>query len=602
MPKLSDSVMRFVADLGVRHVFTVTGGGAMHLNESLAANPDLTPVCNAHEQASAICAEAYAKAAGLGVALVTTGPGGTNAVTGVAGAWADSTPALFLSGQVKRADRMFDSAGRSMGLRQRGPQELDIIAIVAPITKYAVTLLEPSRVRFELEQAVWLARSGRPGPVWLDIPLDVQAAPIADWDDLPGFEPPAALTDASLPEQVRAVIAAFNRAERPLLFTGNGIRLAGAEEALAALRKTLGVPVAATWCAADLLAADDPLFVGKPGAIAPRGANFALQNADFLLAIGVRLDFAVTGFAPENLSRAALRVVVDIDAAELGKLAPYIQQPIQADAKAFLAEMLAQSGTLADPARLAPWRARCAAWRNRYPVVTDEHRVPHGRVSTYYFAEIIGEAVGPKDMLVSGSSGTAVEILLLACAPRFGQRIFHTAGLGAMGFGIPSAIAVCLATGAPTICIDGDGGFQFNIQELATVARLNLPIRFFVLNNGGYASIRATQVNYFGKASIGCDALTGLTTPDISRVAQSYGIEAVVIADQSDLRAAVRAVLAMPGPVVCDVRVIEDEIRAPRLSSSQRPDGSFVSKPLEDLWPFLPRDEFLENMIIEPLP
>jgi acetolactate synthase-1/2/3 large subunit len=594
--------MRFVADQGVRHVFAVTGGGAMHLNDSLANETRLTAICNAHEQASAICAEGYAKATGgLGVAMVTTGPGGTNAVTGVAGAWLDSTPVLFISGQVKRPDRMFGEDGAPLGMRQLGVQEVDIVSIVKPITKYAVAVLAPEQIRFELEQAVYLARSGRPGPVWVDIPLDVQAIHVEDWASLPAFTPPAAVADAALAAEVAGVIAALNRAERPLLFAGNGIRLAGAEAVFQAMREVLRVPVAATWCAADLVASDDPLYVGRPGAIAARGANFALQNCDFLLSIGVRLDFAITGYAPEKLARAAHRVAVDIDPAELRKLAPHIQQPILSDAKAFLDEMLRQAGALKNRVDLAPWRARCAAWKTRYDVVTAEHRRPEGRVSTYHLAQIIGEESAATDQLVSGSSGSGIEIFLLACPTRNGQRIFHTAGLGSMGFGIPTAIAVSIATGRKTICVDGDGGFQFNIQELETVARLNLPIKFFVLNNDGYASIRASQANYFGQAKIGCDAATGISIPNLCRVAAAYGIGTAVIEDQTDLRNSVRRVLDMTGPVVCDVRVLRDEVRAPRLSSVQLPDGRFVSKPLEDLWPFLPREEFLANMIIEPL-
>jgi acetolactate synthase-1/2/3 large subunit len=601
MPKLSDQVFSFVAAQGVSHVFLVTGGGAMHLNDSLAENPNLTPICNSHEQASAICAEAYAKATGgLGVALVTTGPGGTNTVTGVAGAWLDSTPVLFISGQVKRPDRMFGPDGAPLGLRQLGVQEVDITAIIAPITKYATTILDPLQIRYELEKAVHLATTGRPGPVWLDIPLDVQAIQVPDWSALPAFTPPPATPNPTLAEDVRAVITVLNRAQRPLLFAGNGIRLARAEAAFQALRERLQIPVAATWCAADLVPSSDPLYVGRPGAIAARGANFALQNADFLLAIGVRLDFAITGYAPEKLARAAHRVAVDIDGAELQKLAPHIHQPIRADAGAFINEFLRQAEAITPP-DITPWRARCAAWKTRYDVVTEEHKKPEGRVSTYHLAQIIGEESAATDQLVSGSSGSGIEIFLLACPTRNGQRIFHTAGLGSMGFAIPSAIAVALATGQPTICVDGDGGFQFNIQELETVARLNLPIKFFVLNNEGYASIRASQAGYFGRAKIGCDAPTGTTIPNIARIAASYGLGTAVIEDQTDLRASVRAVLNMAGPVVCDVRIIPDEVRAPRLSSMQLPDGRFVSKPLEDLWPFLPREEFLANMIVEPL-
>jgi acetolactate synthase I/II/III large subunit len=605
MTRVADYVMRFIADQGVKHVFLVTGGGAMHLNDALARSTDLEAICNSHEQASAIGAEVYGKATNnLGVALVTTGPGGTNAVTGVAGAWLDSTPTLFVSGQVKRPDRMFDAEGRSLGLRQLGVQEIDIVSIVAPITKYAVTVLDPGSIRYHLEKATHLARSGRPGPVWIDIPLDVQASPIQP-DTLDGFDVHAAssFTDrAKLTRDVEAVVAALNSAERPLLFAGNGVRLAGATSEFSELMRLLRIPVAATWCAADLVPSDDPLFVGRPGAVASRGANFALQNADFLLAIGVRLDFAITGYSPQNLAREAHKVMVDIDPAELAKLAPHVQTPLHADAKVFLRELLDQRDSIV-PRDRSGWDRRCSDWKVRYPVVTPEHRAQNGRVSIYHLAEVIGSETAPSDVLVSGSSGSGIEIFLLACPTRTGQRIFHTAGLGAMGYGIPSSIGACLAAGRrATVCVDGDGGFQFNIQELETVARLQLPVKFFVLNNNGYASIRTSQANYFGGANIGCDAATGLSVPDISKVAASYGLKAVVLSDQSDLRREVRRILDMQGPVVCDVHVIPDEARAPRLSSLQRADGSFVSKPLEDLWPFLGRDEFMSNMIVRPLP
>jgi acetolactate synthase I/II/III large subunit len=603
VPKLSDYVISFIAAQGVRHVFLVTGGGAMHLNESLGRCRDIEPVCNSHEQASAMAAETYGKATNsLGVALVTTGPGGTNAVTGVAGAWLDSTPCLFISGQVKRPDRMFDAHGTPLGMRQLGVQEIDIVAIVKPITKYAVTVLDPATIRYHLEKALYYAQTGRPGPVWIDVPLDVQASPI-DPDTLIGFDSSEReLPHVEMDDVVGHVIAAFNRSERPLVFAGNGIRLARAEHEFAQVLDVLRVPAVATWCAADLLASDAPFYVGRPGAVASRGANFALQNCDFLLAVGARLDFAITGYAPDKLAREAHKVMVDIDPAELAKLAPHIQTPVCADAGVFLRALLANRNRITHHDH-THWDRRCADWKTRYPVVTAEHRKPEGPVSIYHLAEVIGRETTPSDVMVSGSSGSGIEIFLLACPTRGGQRIYHTAGLGAMGYGLPASIGACLAHGRHrTVCVDGDGGFQFNIQELETVARLQLPIKFFVLNNDGYASIRASQKNYFGRASVGCDAASGLTVPDISRVAASYGLTTAVIADQSDLTRQVRAVLDTPGPVVCDVHVIPDEIRAPRLSSMQRPDGSFVSKPLEDLWPFLDRDEFLANMIVRPLP
>jgi acetolactate synthase-1/2/3 large subunit len=604
--KLSDFVLNFVADFGVKHVFLVTGGGAMHLNQSLAAEPRLTAICNSHEQASAICAEGYAKATnGLGVCMVTTGPGGTNAVTGVTGAWLDSTPTLFISGQVKRPDRMFDSAGRPLGMRQLGVQEVDICSIVRPITKYAETVLQPNDIRYHLEKAVFLAMNGRPGPVWLDIPLDVQASPIEE-DQLRRFDPSELPIDAifgtaDLSSEVTRLIDHFNACERPLLFAGNGIRLARAEQEFAVLRQVLGIPTVATWCAADLVPSSDSTFVGRPGSLAARGANFALQNSDLLLAIGVRLDFAITGYAPQNLAREAHKVAVDIDPAELGKLHPYVQQPVCANAKAFLTELLKRRNEIR-PRSFKRWLDRCADWKTRYPVVTSEHRKPEGLVSIFNLAEVLGTEVSPDDRLVVGSSGSGIEIYLFACPTLHSQRLYHTAGLGAMGYAIPTAIAVAVANpGRQVIAVDGDGGFMFNVQELETIRRLCLPIKFFVLNNDGYSSIRASQRAYFGTASIGADKNTGITIPNLSRIGASYGLGTAVIEDQTRLRAEVRRVLDMPGPVVCDVHVLPDEMRVPRLQSHQRPDGSFVSKPLEDLFPFLPREEFLANMIVKPL-
>jgi acetolactate synthase-1/2/3 large subunit len=604
--KLSDYVVRFVAEQGVKHVFLVTGGGAMHLNHSLACETAIEPVCNSHEQASAMGAEAYAKATNhLGVCMVTTGPGGTNAVTGVAGAWLDSTPMIIISGQVKRPDRMFDKDGRPLGMRQLGVQEVDIVSIVKPITKYAVTVLDPNDIRYHLEKAVYLAFHGRPGPVWIDIPLDVQASPIKEPSALRGFDP-VELTepraDASLEPEVNRLVEKFNRAERPLLFAGNGIRLAHAEKEFEQLRKLLRIPTVATWCAADLVPSDDPLYVGRPGSVAARGANFALQNSDFLLAIGVRLDFAITGYAPQNLARGAHKAVVDIDEAELKKLHPHVQQPIHADAKKFLTKLLSQR----DSIRLSDhsaWDARCADWKTRYPVVTEEHRKPEGPVSVFHLAEVIGTEVKPEDRLVVGSSGSAIEIYLLAFPTLHSQRLFHTAGLGAMGYGVPMAIGVAMANpGRQVVAVDGDGGFMFNIQELETIRRLQLPIKFFVMNNDGYSSIRASQKAYFGEAKLGSDRSNGLTVPNLTQVATGFGLSSTVIKNQENLRAEVRRVLDMQGPVVCDVNVLPDELRAPRLQSYQKPDGSFVSKPLEDLFPFLPREEFLANMIVEPLP
>ena len=614
--RLADYVMSLIARQGVKHVFLLTGGGAMHLNDALARCSDLTFVCNHHEQASAIAAESYSKATNnLGVALVTTGPGGTNAITGVAGAWLDSTPMLVISGQVKRADRMYRPDGTPLGVRQRGSQEVDIVSLVKPITKYALTIEDPQSIRYHLEKATYLARIGRPGPVWIDIPIDVQAA-LVEPEAMRGFDP-AELSQRSpddsggdIATKVRDVIDRLKRAERPFIFAGNGVRVSGGAAAFEKLVRRLNVPVGLTWLAMDLLDDDDPLLVGRPGTVASRAANFALQNADFVLVIGARLDPPLMGWDPHQFARGAYKTVVDIDPAELRKLEGAIDNPICADARAFIDHMLHQAGSALDKNKdFSPWIERCRDWKTRYPVVLPAHRTP-GLVSVYHLAEIIGQEVGPNDRVVSGDSGSAIEVFLLAYRARKGRRVFHTAGLGAMGYGLPASIGVCLGSGGrKTICVDGDGGLQLNIQEFATIAHLQLPIKLFVLNNQGYASIRASQTNYFGGPNIGCSPETGVSIPDYRKVARAYGLKTAVIEGQgtdpsdarTDLRAAVRRILRSRGPVVCDVHIIPDEIRAPRVTSIQRADGSFLAKPLEDLWPFLDRNEFARNMIIEPV-
>ncbi|MFY9643539.1 MAG: thiamine pyrophosphate-binding protein [Terriglobales bacterium] len=606
--RLADYVMNFIAQQGVKHVFLITGGGAMHLNDALARCSDLTYVCNHHEQASAIAAELYSKATNnLGVALVTTGPGGTNAITGVVGAWLDSTPMLVVSGQVKRSDRMYRPDGTPLGVRQRGSQEVDIVSIVKPVTKYAVTIEDPQSIRYHLEKAVHLARTGRPGPVWIDIPIDVQALQVEP-ETMRAFDPAESpkSDSADLAAEVREVIDRLNKSERPFIFAGNGVRVSGAAAAFERLVGFLNVPVGLSWMAMDLLDDDDPLLVGRPGTVASRAANFALQNADFVLVLGTRLDPPLMGWDPKQFARGAYKTVVDIDPAELRKLEGAIDNPICADARAFIDEILRQAAPALDKNKdRSPWLERCQDWKARYPIVLPEHRAA-GLVSVYHLAEVIGQESGPNDRIVSGNSGSAIEVFLLAYRARKGRRVFHSAGLGAMGYGLPASIGVCVASGGKkTILIDGDGGLQLNIQELATIVHLQLPIKLFVLNNQGYASIRASQTNYFGGPNIGCSPETGVTVPDYRKVARAYGLKTAVIKAQgegeADLRAAVRKVLRSRGPVVCDVHIIPDEIRAPRVTSIQRPDGSFLSKPLEDLWPFLDREEFAKNMIVEPV-
>ena len=599
--KVSDYIIDVLVKNKVGHVFMLSGGGAMHLNDSLGRRRDeIGFVCNLHEQAVSIAAEAYARVTNnFGVAMVTSGPGSTNAITGLVGAWLDSTPCIFISGQVKTPDL------KSIpGQRMNGVQEVDIVTMVKSVTKYAVTLIDPSTVRYEVEKAVYLAKLGRPGPVWLDVPLDIQAMQIEP-ENQPGYVPEATSATVSsdgLQQLVRQAIELLNKAERPILLLGNGIRVAGAADRVAALVDALQIPVVTTWLGLDLIPDSHPLFVGRPGGIAPRGANFAIQNCDCLLVVGSRLDLALTGYAHEKFARAATKIMVDIDPAEIQKMHMKIDLPVVADAALFIEQIIADTPLLKGPDR-KPWLDKCFDWKSRYPLLRPEH-LPGAddKLSMYYFSECLWDALEDGELVVPGSSGFASEIFFLMTKARAGQRIFHNRGTGSMGFAIPSAIGACFAAGCKrTISVDGDGGFQMNIQELATISQHQLPIKFFVVNNGGYASIRSSQLGYFKGNLTGADASSGVWLPDTGKVVAAYDLPFRRITVEDDLPTVLREVLDAPGPIICEVMVRHDEPRIPRLASTQLPDGRMVSKPLEDLFPFLDREEFESNMLIPTL-
>lgn len=597
MIKLSDYVFDFVSRLGVKQVFLLPGGGCMHLVDSLGRQKELEPVCCLHEQAAAIAADSYAQyTKNIGVLLVTTGPGGTNAVTGVTASWIDSTPIIVLSGQVKRSDMIGSS-----GVRQLGLQEADIISIVKPITKYAVTVTEPKTIRYHLEKAAFLAKTGRSGPVWIDIPLDVQGAKI-DETELEPFSP----SEADVPrplnisEKVKEVVRLISGAERPVILAGNGVHLAKAEKEFLALADLLKVPVLETWRVLDLLSDDHEFYFGRPGAIGQRGANFIQQNSDMIITIGARLDLGQVGHNYKNFARAAKKVIVDIDQAEINKLKMEIDVPVCADAKDFIEELLKQAETIEKRDR-SEWLDRCREWRKRYPVILPEYWETKGRVNTYVLVDVLSDLLTPDDVLIPGSSGSCSEITLQAFRAKSGQRIFNTPGLGAMGFGLAASMGGCIASGKRTTTLIGDGGFQLNIQELETIVRLKLPLKIFILNNNAYGSIRATQNKFFDGRLVCCDPSSGLTLPDTCKIAAAYGIRAVKIESHENIRDLVKDILDFQGPVICEVMVDPDLQTAPKLSSMVLSDGSIVSKPLEDLWPFLDREEFNSNMIIPPL-
>jgi len=582
--KVSDYVFRFLKEKGLKAIFILPGGGAMHLVDSLGRS-GLEYVCCLHEQGASIAAEAYAQYTGnLGCALVTTGPGGTNAITGCTSAWIDSIPVLFISGQVKTSD-----LASKYGVRQYGFQEINIVEIVKPITKYAVTIMKPGEIKYHLEKALFFAKSERPGPVWLDIPLDVQGAEIEE-DELLNyipekFEKPC---EKELEEKVLKIIELLNQSERPIFLAGNGIRLAGAMEEFYEVIKILGIPVQTTWKSIDFLPDEHPFFAGRPGLVASRWANFAIQSADFLLSVGARLDVGITAYQYENFARRAKKVVVDVDFAEIKKLKFPIEVSVVCDAKVFLKKLLEFKDKIKIKDRKA-WFEKIKEWKNKYPVVKTEYYKHSGKVIDYVLIDVLSDLLREEDVLVPGSSGGCSERTMQAFRVPKGVRVLNSPGLGAMGFGLPASIGACIASGRKrTICINGDGGFFLNIQELEVIRRLNLPIKFFVLNNGGYASIRATQRRFFGRF-VASTPESGMTLPSVRKVAEAFEIKTYLIEKQDKLKEMVKEVLEAEGPVVCEVLCEEGETK-PRVVSKKLPDGRMISLPMENMYPFLDKE------------
>jgi len=592
---VSDYLMSRIAGLGVRCVFLVPGGGSMHMVDALGRCSDLTFCANHHEQASAIAAEAYGRVNGTpGVALVTTGPGGTNTLTAVAGAWIDSFPLIVITGHVKTADMIGDS-----GLRQRGPQEVDVVAMAKPVTKYSAFVMRPEDIRFHFEKAVYLAMSGRPGPALLSVPLDVQAAEI-DPDTLRGFEPPANdVRNSNLDPKITQVIEWLNAAERPLLMAGYGIRLARAVPQFVELFEKLGIPLVTTWPAMDFVPASHPLSIGCPGVVAARAPNFAVQNCDLLISIGARLDNPVTAYNPARFARAAKRVVVDIDAAELAKFEGKMELTVQSDAGEFVRAFLAAGSRVKSKPRAA-WIEHCQTWKARYPAADGKIAIPtSGQISHFAFMQCLSEEIPEDTMIVPGTSGLGVEAFFAAFRMKRGQRCVLNAGLGAMGYGLPAMVGAGMANGGkPFVGLEGDGSLQLNLQEFAVIRGHNIPLRLFIMNNNGYASIRSTQRNYFKGRYVATGPEAGLAFPDMVELVKAYGIPAMRINDAAEVREGIRHTLQQPGPFVCEVRLVEDEGLWPRSSAIIQPDGTMVSMPLEDMSPLLPRDELRENMLI----
>ena len=593
MIKVSDYLIKRLEETGAKHMFMLPGGGAMHLNDSLGKSKKIKFICCQHEQGAAIAAEAYARVNNnIGLLMVTTGPGGTNALTGVAGAFLESTPVFVVSGQVKRLDMI-----NGQGIRQQGMQELDIVSVVKPITKYAAVVDDPLMIRYHIERALYEAQHGRKGPVWLDIPLDVQAT-VVNEQELIGYTPQDYRSINSLEKQVSQVIEWLNNSERPVLLAGNGIRLADGIKEFEELIDVLRIPILTTWNGIDLIEEENSLYYGRPGGLGHRYANFMQQNSDFFLSIGARLNLLQTGYNFDGFARAAVKVMVDIDNNELHKINVRPDLPVCADAKAFMTELLRQKDKIVLKDR-SEWFKYGNKLKKKYPIIESKYWEQEEKVNTYCLLEVISEYMTADDVYVSGSSGSCIDISMQTFKVKKGQRVFCTKGLASMGYGLPSTIGACLASGGKrTVGVNGDGGFVMNIQELETIHRLNLPIKIFVLSNKAYGAIKATQTNIFNAHLVACDITSGLSLPDICAVANAYGIHTEKITSNKELKEKVKSVLTYEGPVICEVVTPPELTAQPKQVSYKRKDGQMESKPLEYMNPPISDKDFGKAMLI----
>lgn len=592
--RVADYLIQRIAASGVRDVFLLPGGGAMYLDDAIACHEAVNAVPSHHEQACGIAAEAYGRTnkAGYGVAIVTTGPGATNILTPVAGAWIESLPLFVISGQVKRSDAL---NGRR--LRQSGVQEVDIVSMVKSVTKYAVTIQKPEDIRKCYEEAMWHMSNGRAGPVWLDIPLDIQAAPV-DPSTLQGFEPAVYESrQTGLENEIAQLSSLLANSKRPLILVGHGVRISGGADRLREIAEKLGIPCVFTWNASDILHWEHPLYVGRPGVVAARAPNFAVQNCDCLIAIGCRLDNIITAYNPMGFARAAKKVIVDIDRHELDRHEFVIDLSVHSDAKVFLDSWSRYGISGGD---WGAWRERCIDWKKRYSPLEGKEFKADGPIGHFQFIDALSDAIPEKRMVVTGSSGLAVEVFYTAFRNKPGQRIFLTSGLGSMGYGLPAAIGACVGISRdPTICIESDGSLMLNLQELAVLKAQNLPIVLVIMNNNGYASIRNTQRNYFSGRYLGAGPSSGLFIPDFVALAQAIGLPAKRISNPSELLPELTQAFETNGPCVVEVCLQNDEVLAPKCAAIPQPNGSMLSMPLEDMSPLLSLHKLKEEMIVE---
>lgn len=615
--KVSDYVSQFLVDNGITHAFTVTGGGAMHLNDSLGHQKGLTCVYNHHEQACAIAAESYARIHNKIAALcVTTGPGGTNAMTGVVGGYLDSIPMLVISGQVR-----YDTTARSTGLniRAMGDQEFDITKSAAAMTKYAQMVTDPKQIRYCMEKALYIATTGRPGPCWIDIPVNFQGFYV-DTDELDGFDPAeyeAQLAPHVTDEQVDAIIDKIKNAKRPVLYAGNGIRISGGYESFKKVVELLNIPVATGWDSIDEIYDEHPLYVGRGGIMGDRAGNFAVQNSDLVFAIGNRLSIRQVGYNWKTWAREAYVIMNDVCEDEMKKPTLHVDMPVWADAKELLEKMAARLEKTGEKVFTGnDWIERCQQWKKNYPVVLPKHYEDKNHANVYAFIKELSSRLSEGQVTVVGN-GSACVVGSHAYVIKKDQRFIINSAIASMGYDLPAAIGAAVAEHGDKalygrsltddsvkdiILVTGDGSIQMNIQELQTIIHHKMPIKIFLINNQGYHSIRQTQTNLFNKNFVGIGPQSGdLSFPDMSKLAPAYGYPYLSCDGNDKLDETIDKALGMKGPVICEIFVSTEQNFEPKSSTKRLEDGTLVSPPLEDLAPFLDRDEFRKNMIIDPI-
>ena len=595
--KVSDYISQFFVDHGIDTAFTVTGGGAMHLNDAFGHQKGMHCIYNHHEQASAIAAESYARIHNRPAALVvTTGPGGTNAITGVVGGWLDSIPMLVISGQVR-----YDTTARStgLGIRSMGDQEFDITKAVACMTKYCEMVTDKNKIRYCLEKAFRLAMQGRPGPCWLDIPMNVQGGYI-DTDDLYGYDGEG---DETLPPKVSdetadMIIDLISKAERPVFNAGNGIRIAGAFDVFRRVADKLNIPVVTGWDSIDLIEDEHPLYTGRAGIMGDRGGNFAVQNSDLLFSVGSRLSIRQVGYNYASWARKAKKIVVDVDSEELKKPTVNPDIPIWADAKDLLEAVERRLGG-EKVFKGEAWLEQCRRWKADYPVVQPKHYEQTSPCNVYAFIKELSSRLNENQITVVGN-GSACVVGSHAYVIKKGQRFIINSAIASMGYDLPAAIGACVADSSQDIInVTGDGSIQMNIQELQTIVQNRLPIKIFMINNGGYHSIRQSQMNFFGEPLVGVGYDSGdLSFPDMSKLVPAYGIPYFRCYENAKLGDAIEKTLGTPGYAFCEIFVDSQQKFEPKSATKRLEDGTLVSAPLEDLAPFLPKEELKKNMYI----